>query len=75
MARESRDAQADKKYCYSRQTYASQVPLPARAQTSGIVAAGVVVGAMVETDCARVSMGDRIPRRKPYLPGVGCGAC
>ncbi len=46
-------------------TYASQVPLPASAQTSGIVAAGVVVGAMVETDCARVSMGERIPRCKP----------
>jgi hypothetical protein len=30
--------------------YASHVPFPARAQTSGIVAAGVVVGAMVETD-------------------------
>jgi hypothetical protein len=29
-------------------TYASQVPLPARAQTSGIVAAGVVVGKLIE---------------------------
>src|ERR1700730_9295849 len=64
-------------------TYASQVPFPASAHTSGIVAAGVVVGAIVETDCARVSMGDRIPRRKPKSAveegagGVGsicCGA-
>src|ERR1700674_3867994 len=47
-------------------TYASQVPLPARAQTSGIVAAGVVVGAMVETDCASVSIGERTSRRNPY---------
>ncbi len=46
-------------------TYASHVPLPASAQTRGIVAAGVVVGAMVETDCASVSMGERIPRRNP----------
>ena len=46
-------------------TYASQVPFPARAQTSGMVAAGVVVGAMVETDCASVSIGERISRRKP----------
>ena len=46
-------------------TYASQVPLPARAQTSGMVAAGVVVGAMVETDCAKVSIGERISRRNP----------
>ena len=46
-------------------TYASQVPLPASAKTSGIVAAGVVVGAIVETDCASVSMGERIPWRKP----------
>jgi hypothetical protein len=30
-----------------------------------MVAAGVVVGAMVETDCAKVSIGERIPRRKP----------
>jgi len=30
-----------------------------------MVAAGVVVGAMVDTDCARVSMGERIPLRKP----------
>jgi hypothetical protein len=45
--------------------YASHVPFPASAQTSGMVAAGVVVGAMVETDCARVSMGERIPGRKP----------
>src|ERR1017187_2390801 len=46
--------------------YASQVPFPASAQTSGIVAAGVVVGAIVETDCASVSSGESAPRRKPY---------
>jgi len=39
--------------------------LPASAQTSGMVAAGVVVGAIVETDWASVSMGERISRRKP----------
>src|SRR5580700_9728364 len=55
-------------------TYASHVPLPARAHTSGMVAAGVVVGAMVETDCARVSMGERIPCRKPSVPGPGAGS-
>src|ERR1700728_1684498 len=61
--------------------YASHVPLPASAQTSGIVAAGVVVGAIVETDCARVSMGDRIPCRKPnsvvgeFSGGVGSIRC
>ena len=46
-------------------TYASHVALPASAHTSGIVAAGVVVGAMVETDCASVSMGESTPRRRP----------
>src|ERR1700686_5543312 len=56
---------ATKKIAMVANTYASHVPLPASAHTSGIVAAGVVVGAIVETDCARVSMGDRIPRRKP----------
>ena len=45
--------------------YASHVPFPASANTRGIVAAGVVVGAMVETDCARVSRGERIPFRNP----------
>jgi uncharacterized protein YcfJ len=38
-----------------------------------MVAAGVVVGAIVETDCASVSIGDRTPRRSPYaevVPGV-----
>jgi hypothetical protein len=30
-----------------------------------MVAAGVVVGAIVETDCANVSKGERISRRKP----------
>ena len=47
-------------------TYASHVAFPARAKTSGIVAAGVVVGAMVDTDCASVSMGERMFCRKPY---------
>src|SRR5216684_7028241 len=47
-------------------TYASQVPLLAKAQTSGMVAAGVVVGAMVETDCASVSIGESTSRRNPY---------
>src|SRR5579872_912120 len=46
--------------------YASQVPLPASAATSGIVAAGVDVGAMVETDCASVSIGESASPRKPY---------
>jgi hypothetical protein len=46
-------------------TYASQVPFPASAQTSGMVAAGELVGAMVETDWANVSIGERISRRKP----------
>jgi hypothetical protein len=46
--------------------YASHTPFPASAQTSGIVAAGVVVGAIVETDCASVSIGESTPRRKPY---------
>jgi hypothetical protein len=41
------------------------VALPAKAQTSGMVAAGVVVGAMVETDCASVSIGDNTSHRKP----------
>src|SRR5579864_4017981 len=53
-------------------TYASHVPLPASAHTSGIVAAGVVVGAMVETDCASVSMGERIPRRNPKSVVTDC---
>jgi hypothetical protein len=30
------------------------------------VAAGVVVGAIVEIDCARVSSGESASRRKPY---------
>ena len=54
--------------------YASHVPLPASAQTSGMVAAGVVVGAMVETDCARVSSGERAPRRRPY-PAASAFCC
>ena len=46
-------------------TYASHVPLPASAHTNGIVAAGVDVGAMVETDCASVSSGESTSRRSP----------
>jgi hypothetical protein len=42
------------------------VPFPASAQTSGIVATGVVVGAMVEMDCASVSMGESAATRNPY---------
>jgi hypothetical protein len=48
-------------------TYASHVPFPAKAQTRGMVATGVVVGAMVETDCASVSIGESISRRNPYV--------
>src|ERR1700722_9210028 len=59
---------ATRKMAIVARTYASQVPLPSSAHTSGIVAAGVVVGAIVETDCARVSRGERIPRRKPKSP-------
>jgi hypothetical protein len=35
-----------------------------------MVAAGVVVGAIVETDCASVSIGERTSRRNPY-PAAG----
>jgi len=52
-------------------TYASHVPLPANAQTRGMVAAGVVVGAIVETDCASVSIGERMSRRNPYPAACG----
>jgi hypothetical protein len=45
--------------------YASQVPFPAEANTSGTVIAGEHVGAMVEIDCARVSSGPNVWRRKP----------
>src|ERR1700730_2075394 len=57
-------------------TYASHVPFPASAQTSGIVATGVVVGAMVEMDCASVSIGESTSRRNPYveLSGSICDA-
>src|SRR5271155_5782318 len=54
--------------------YTSHVPLPASAKTSGIVIAGVVVGAMVETDCASTSSGERTPCRSPYASSRGrCG--
>jgi hypothetical protein len=52
-------------------TYSSQVPLPARAQTSGMVAAGLEVGAIVEIDCANLSRGGRTSRRKPQ-PASRC---
>jgi len=39
------------------------LPFPASAQTSGIVATGVVLGAIVETDCASVSIGERTSPR------------
>ncbi|HTG30382.1 MAG TPA: hypothetical protein VK818_19370 [Methylomirabilota bacterium] len=57
-------------------TYASHVPFPASAQTSGIVATGVVVGAMLEMDGASVSIGESTSRRKPYveLSGASCDA-
>jgi len=45
--------------------YASHVPFPAVAKTSGTVIAGEQVGAMVETDCARVSSGPSTCRRNP----------
>src|ERR1700722_3213436 len=51
---------------------ASQVPLPARAKTSGTVMVGEVVGAMVEMDWARVSMGERMFGRRPV--GLEAGA-
>ena len=46
--------------------YATQVPLPARAKTSGIVRTGEVVGAMAATDWASVSQGVRMLWRRPY---------
>src|ERR1700744_765108 len=42
-----------------------QVPSPASAKTSGTVSVGDVLGAMVETDCASVSSGERVPARRP----------
>src|ERR1700730_2491808 len=57
-------------------TYASHVPFLASAHTNGMVATGVVVGAMVEMDCASVSIGDSTSRRNPYveLSGAICVA-
>ena len=43
------------------------VPWPASAKTSGMVAGGVVLGAMVEMDCASVSMGERALWRRPKV--------
>ena len=45
--------------------YTSHVPLPASANTSGIVIAGVAVGAIADTDCASVSHGPSTFRRSP----------
>ena len=55
-------------------TYASQLPLPASANTSGTVSAGVVLGAIVDIDCASTSIGESAPRRSPYDSGTGSGA-
>src|SRR5580704_2676361 len=46
--------------------YATQVPLPARANTRGMVRTGEVTGAMAATDWARVSQGVRMLWRRPY---------
>jgi hypothetical protein len=45
--------------------YATHVPFPAEAKTSGTVIAGEHVGAIVETDCAKVSSGPKVWRCKP----------
>ena len=45
--------------------YTNQVPLPARAKTRGMVSEGEVEGAMVETDWARVSSGERTAVWRP----------
>src|SRR5580704_9980370 len=54
--------------------YTSHVPLPASAKTSGIVIAGVAVGAIADTDCASVSQGPSTCRRKPYPARGSSGA-
>jgi len=45
--------------------YESHVPFPARAKASGMVMVGEVVGAMVETDWASVSSGERLCCLRP----------
>ena len=45
--------------------YTSHVPFPASANTSGIVIAGVAVGAIADTDCASVSHGPSTCLRSP----------
>jgi Ser/Thr protein kinase RdoA (MazF antagonist) len=59
--------------CTVPMAYAAQVPLPAKAKTSGIVSTGEVTGAMAATDWAKVSQGVRMLWRKPYSiwPAVG----
>jgi hypothetical protein len=52
--------------CTVAKAYAIQVPLPARANTRGMVSTGEVVGAMAATDWASVSQGVRMLWRKPY---------
>ena len=52
--------------CTVASAYAAQVPLPARAKTSGMVRTGEVAGAMAPTDWARVSQGVRMLWRRPY---------
>src|SRR5580658_4973671 len=47
-------------------TKASHVPSPANAKTSGMVITGAQVGAMLATDCASVSLGDRTAGLSPY---------
>jgi len=65
MTGEARNTQCHKKDCDRSERVSEPCPVARQCATSGIVAAGVVVGAIVETDCAKVSMGDRIPCRKP----------
>jgi len=45
--------------------YTSHVPFRASAKTSGMVIAGVAVGAIAETDCANVSHGPNTCLRNP----------
>ena len=52
--------------CTVASAYATQVPLPAKAKTSGMVSTGEVTGAMAATDWASVSQGVRMLWRRPY---------
>ena len=47
----------------------ARAPLPARANTSGTVSAGEVVGAIAEMDCERVSAAERTLWRRPESRG------